>query len=149
MTKENKPTVVIDTNLLISSVIIKSNSLLHKLVTAWRKHSYRLVLSEEIVIEVENVLKREKIYRKYNILPEEIEEFISELRNSTDFVKPFDLDALPVHSRDVKDDKLLACALTGKCGYLITGDEDLLVLNGRAELGDLKIIKALEFLQKS
>jgi predicted nucleic acid-binding protein len=55
---------------------------------------------------------------------------------------------LPIHSRDTKDDKVLRCALMGKCDYLITGDEDLLILNGRAELGNLHIVKAADFLKK-
>lgn len=148
MTKENKLTVVIDTNLLISAIIIKGNNSPSKLLTAWRKHKYHLVMSEDLIDEVERVLKREKIYNKYNIPPEEVTEFISELQNSASFIIPLNLESLPIHSRDEKDDILLACALAGKCEYLITGDEDLLILNGRPELGSLKIIKAAEFLQR-
>ena len=105
-------------------------------------------MSEDLIDEVENVLKREKIYNKYNISPEEVTEFISELQNSTNFITPLNLEALPIHSRDAKDDIMLACALAGKCDYLITGDEDLLILDGRRELGSLKIIKAAEFVQR-
>jgi hypothetical protein len=43
---------------------------------------------------------------------------------------------------------LLACALGGKCDYLITGDEDLLVLNGKEEVGKLQIIKVGAFLHR-
>ncbi len=149
MTKENKPLVVIDTNLLVSVLISKGDHIPHKLITAWRKDIFYLVITEEIIEELKRVLKREKIYKKYSISPEEIERFIAELQFSTQLVAPLRLEDLPIHSRDKKDDILLACTFAGKCDYLITGDEDLLVLNGRKELGKLKIIKAAEFLKKN
>jgi hypothetical protein len=43
-------------------------------------------------------------------------------------------ESLPIHSRDEKDDALLACAFGGNCDYLVTGDEDLLVLNGKKRI---------------
>jgi putative PIN family toxin of toxin-antitoxin system len=106
-----------------------------------------LVMAAELFTELEKVLKREKIYKKYHIAPDEIEIFLTQLRNCTGFVQPIPLDALPIHSRDRKDDKFLACALSIQCDYLITGDDDLLVLNGKKELNGLKIIRAAEFLQ--
>jgi putative PIN family toxin of toxin-antitoxin system len=148
MNAENKPTVVIDTNLFISAIIIKGNTNPHKLLTAWRNHTIQLMMSEVLITEIENVLKREKIYKKYSISQEEITTFIAELRFSTNIVIPLKIAALPICSRDEKDDKLLACALIENCDYLITGDEDLLILNGKKEIGGLKIIKAAEFLQR-
>lgn len=146
MARVNKPSVVIDTNLLISALISKGNSSPYKIVKAWRNDRFFLVVSEDIIDEVRNVFRRDKIYKKYKILQDEREEFIAELKNSTNPVKSVRITKLPIHSRDRKDDILLACALAGNCDYLITGDEDLLVLNRREELGTLKIIKAAEFL---
>ena len=144
----NKPSVVIDTNLFISAIIIKSNNNPHKLLTAWRNQIFHIMISEGHITEIESVLKREKIYKKYNISQEEIVAFIAELRFSTKIVVPLKIAALPIRSRDEKDDMLLACALSGNCDYLITGDEDLLILNGKKEIGKLQIITATEFLQK-
>jgi putative PIN family toxin of toxin-antitoxin system len=149
MTSANKPTVVIDTNLLISALIRKGNHSPAQLVTAWRNHYFHLAMTSELISEVEMVLKREKISQKYALTPEEIEDFIAELRFSAQFVTPEKGEALPLHSRDQKDDILLACALGGDCDYLITGDEDLLILNGRPELGKLKIIKAADLLRRN
>ncbi len=42
----------------------------------------------------------------------------------------------------------MSASLAGNCAYLITGDEDLLVQNGKQELSNLKIIKAAEFLNR-
>ncbi|MGI8420480.1 MAG: putative toxin-antitoxin system toxin component, PIN family [Candidatus Levyibacteriota bacterium] len=148
MNKASKPTVVIDTNLFISAIIIKGDNAPHKLLAAWREHKYQLLMSEELFVEVDQVLKREKIYKNYKISLEEIEEFITELHNASNLITPLKFEASPLHSRDPKDDKFLACALTGNCDYLITGDGDLLILNGKKELGKLQIIKAADFLQR-
>lgn len=58
-------------------------------------------------------------------------------------------EQLPIRSRDPKDNKLLACALSTNADYLITGDEDLLILNGNPALGALKILTAKDFLNHS
>ena len=57
------------------------------------------------------------------------------------------LAPLPIHSRDSHDDKFLAVALGGNAEYLITGDDDLLVLQGDPRLGTLQIVTAREYLQ--
>ena len=71
---------------------------------------------------------------------------VTSLREATERVTP--LDSLPLHSRDPKDDKLLAVALGGNADYLITGDQDLLVLNDNPGLENLRIITAAVFLQE-
>ena len=53
---------------------------------------------------------------------------------------------LPVHVRDPKDAKILALALGGNADYLVTGDDDLLVLNGDPRLGKLQIVTVHTFL---
>jgi len=145
MNKQNKPTVLIDTNLLVSAIIVK-DSTPNKLLTAWKEDKYTLVVSEELIAEVESVLKREKIYLIYHISQDEIKEFIEQLRISVQIVTPLSLYELPIHSRDINDNKLLTCALSGKCDYLVTGDNDLLVLAGNLALGITKIVTVNNFL---
>jgi len=53
----------------------------------------------------------------------------------------------PIHSRDSHDDSFLAVALGGNAEYLITGDDDLLVLQGDPRLGMLRVVTAREYLQ--
>ncbi|MDE2025952.1 MAG: putative toxin-antitoxin system toxin component, PIN family [Patescibacteria group bacterium] len=146
MGKENKPIILIDTNLLISSIIIKGRNTPNILFSAWKQDRYTLALSEELITEIENVLHKEKIYKKYHILPDEIKEFIKELRFSANLIIPLPFEDLPIHSRDIKDDKLLCCAIAGNCDYLVTGDQDLLVLSGDKLLGKIKIVTAKELI---
>ncbi|MDQ3623269.1 MAG: putative toxin-antitoxin system toxin component, PIN family [Verrucomicrobiota bacterium] len=52
-------------------------------------------------------------------------------------------DELPAICRDPDDDLVLAAAVAGSCQYLVTGDNDLLVLGA---FRDVKIVKPREFL---
>jgi predicted nucleic acid-binding protein len=47
---------------------------------------------------------------------------------------------LPVAVRDPKDEPILAAALGGKADYLISGDDDVLVLSGDPGVQPLRII---------
>jgi uncharacterized protein len=148
MTGENKPVVVIDTNLFINAQIRKSSGKSSQLITGWQESRFHVAMSDDLIEEIRDVLKREKMAKIYGIPPDEAETFVTELRLSTRFVTPLKLADLPIHSRDPKDDPLLACALGGDCDYLISHDEDLLSLAGRPELGRLKIVTVAQFLHK-
>lgn len=144
MTARDKPAVVIDTNLFISAIIRGGTP--YKLLKAWHEDKFSLILSRDLLGEISNVLKREEIYHKYQINQGEITKLLDGLQLNADFVAPSAIADLPVHSRDPKDDKLLACSLSAKADYLITGDEDLLVLNDHPSLKGLKIVSVKEFL---
>ena len=55
-----------------------------------------------------------------------------------------EIDSIQPVSRDVKDDKFLATAHAAKADYLVTEDQDLLVLE---EYKGVKIITAERFLE--
>lgn len=148
MNEENrKPRVVIDTNLVISGTI--SSNIPSQLLTFWSQGKFDWILTEETYNELEEVLNRESIRKTYRISKTETKSFLENLSVGAEFVPSIAQEFLPIHSRDPKDDKILACALGGNCDYLITSDEDLLILNDKPPLGKLKIIKAADFLQAS
>lgn len=140
-----KPRAIIDTNLFVSGLILV-DSLPSHLLKVWQKDLFTLLISDEILKETEEVLQRKRIRNRYHILPEKITALINDLKLAAEFVNPFSEEVLPVHCRDAKDDKLLAAALGGQADFLITGDKDLLVLNGLPKLGKLKILNARKFL---
>jgi putative PIN family toxin of toxin-antitoxin system len=143
--REKPPRVVLDTNLIVSGVI-SPRSTPNRLLRLWQQGSILLLTSSEFLSEVENVLHRDYVKQRYQLPQEEIQELLTSLREATERVTP--LDSLPLHSRDPKDDKLLALALGGNADYLITGDQDLLVLNDNPGLENLRIITAAVFLQE-
>jgi putative PIN family toxin of toxin-antitoxin system len=145
MIRVNKLRVVIDTNLLVSA-IISSKGLPNKLIRAWEKDDFILTISTRSLKELEVVARRDK-FQSYYLFREQILELIDSLKAAADIVLSISDEELPLHSRDLKDDKLLAAALSSKADYLVTGDEDLLVLNGNPALGKLRIITAKDFLE--
>jgi putative PIN family toxin of toxin-antitoxin system len=134
MGEENKkPRVAIDTNLVISGTI-SPHGYPAKFLTTWTQGSFEWILTEETFDEIIEVLSREELKNKYHIDVAEAQSFLDNLAVGAEFVTAMPHESLPIHSRDEKDDILLACAFGGNCDYLVTGDEDLLVLNGKKRI---------------
>ena len=144
MVSRNKLTAVLDTNLFISAIIKGGTP--YKLLKAWQQDKFSIITSEDIFDEIVEVFKRPEIYQKYDINLEEVEELLEGVKLNAFFVTPLNINDLPIHCRDPKDDKLLSCGVAGKADYLITGDKDLLDLNENPVLKELKIITVREFL---
>ena len=144
MKRENKLRVVIDTNLIISALIVP-DSTPNKLIRAWQNNLYVPVISHQLINELEEVSKRNK-FKKYHLLQTQMNKIIENFKSSTELAVALPIKELPLHSRDPKDDKLLSCAFGANADYLISGDLDILDLNGNTKLGKLKIISAKEFL---
>ena len=135
---EEKIKVVIDTQIFLRAAINR-NSLPAKLLFDM-KDKYELVVSQSIVDEIEDVLNRPKIRKKFDSLTDEVVETVTTLLSETEQVNP---PEVPEVSRDPKDDKFLACAKSAKAQYVVSEDNDLLVLN---PYEDIKIVNALDFL---
>jgi uncharacterized protein len=120
MRKElKKPRVAIDTNLVISGMIVPQ-SIPSQLLTAFTQGKFFWVLTEDTFAEIHEVLSRDNFMKKYHISADHALAFLENLTVAADFIKALPLDSLPIHSRDAKDDILLACAVAGDCDYLIT-----------------------------
>ena len=137
--------IVVDTNLFISGLIIKKGYP-HQLLSKWREQSLVLLTSSEQKDELIDVLTRPKIVKNYGLSKQEIMSVFFLLDTAAIRIEP--KEKLPINIRDPKDEKILAIALEGSAEYLITGDEDLLVLNGDPNLDNLKILTAREFLDR-
>ncbi len=66
---------VIDTNLFVSSVINK-NGTPAKLLQAWRDNAFLLIISEQMLEDVERVLQHPQIKNKYNLKDDEIKQVV-------------------------------------------------------------------------
>jgi putative PIN family toxin of toxin-antitoxin system len=85
-----------------------------------------------------DVLQREK-FDRYLTTPER-EEFLEALVEQVTFIQP--TEEIRV-CRDSRDDKFFELAVAGNADYIITGDDDLLVLN---PYRGIAILTAAEFL---
>lgn len=114
--------VVVDTNIFVSAFLGSKNAKL--IVRDIFTGQYALIMSQEQLKEIEKVLQRPK-FKKY-IHPHELQEFISLLG-----LKVFTPSYYGKINdcRDAKDNMILEAAVYGNANFIISGDEDLLVLN--------------------
>jgi putative PIN family toxin of toxin-antitoxin system len=132
----NKLQFVIDTNVLVSSILIKKSSSDAALKKARSLGS--LLFSEATFQELQITLSRSKFDRYVSLQVRS--EFIFRLRLASELVEILERVDL---CRDEKDNKFLEVAINGRADYLITGDNDLLVLR---PFQDVKIMTVNEFL---
>jgi uncharacterized protein len=97
-----------------------------------------------LVAEIETALRRPKIQR-YFPRPKEALLWLEDLLTIADLVR--DTGAVAGVSRDRTDDVVLAAAIEGRADVIVTGDEDLLILEehqGVAILTPQKFLDAIE-----
>jgi len=113
--------IIVDTNIWISFLIGKSLKSLQDHIDS---QTVLIVTCNEQIQELTAVFKRPKI-RKY-FTPKQIGEFFELLdESSVNVVIKTKTDLC----RDLKDNYLLSLAIDSHADFLITGDNDLLVLN--------------------
>jgi putative PIN family toxin of toxin-antitoxin system len=134
--------IVIDTNLIISGLIVP-HGLPHRLIAAWREGAFHLVVTDAILAEYAAVLARPRFAVEYGLTPTVVAAVMRRMQAEGVRVTPAAL--LPIAVRDPNDTHLLAAAIGGDADYLITGDDDLLVLDGAAALGRLRIVTVREY----
>ena len=126
LTKQSEkfvPKVVLDTNILISSLISKKSSP-YLLYRGWRRKQFTLITSEEQLQELKQVLQYPKL-RKF-IKQDEAIILITALQDFA--VTVADLPEVN-YSKDSDDNLIIATAIAGKADLIVTGDKgDLLTL---------------------
>jgi len=133
-----RPKVVPDTNILISSLILKSGKP-REIFNKFLNGEIIFILSNELLEELNDVLSRPK----FNLITkEERTEFINNIKEFSQLVNPN--QKLNIILKDSSDNKVLEAAYEGKADYIITGDEHLLELK---KFNEIKIINPKEFLE--
>ena len=127
---------IIDTNILVSSFLIRNSVTFKAMETARSKGL--LLFSEDTFLEFELVLFRQKFDKYFS--KEERLQIVEKMHDEAFFV--------PVTSniqlcRDPKDDKFLDLAIDSGASCIITGDKDLLVLH---PFRDIPILSPAAFL---
>lgn len=115
-----KDRIIIDTNLWISFLLSKQFSFLDELLT---KQSVQLVFSQELLSEFLDVVNRPKLKKYFS------DESVAMVLELIDQYAEFVVVTSSVDvCRDSKDNFLLSLAKDGSVDFLITGDQDLLVI---------------------
>ena len=126
--------VVIDTNIWISYLL---GSLLQGMDEKILSKEIKVVVSVEMLKELSEVASRPKF--KNIFTAKRIKELFSLLDSYATVVSPSQKVNV---CRDGKDNFLLEVAIEGEADYLVTGDEDLLVLD---PFYNTKIVKPKDF----
>lgn len=123
--------LVLDTNVFISFLISNSFSKLDKHIKSGK---IVFLLSEELLSEFLEVVSRPKLKKYFS--EKDINKLLDAIQNNAEFIE---VSSKVNVCRDYKDNFLLSLSLDGKADFLITGDEDLLVLKKIKKTSILKI----------
>ena len=109
-----------DTNIFVRSLIRQEN-LANRLLSLWEAGRFVLVLSHAIIGEVQKVLSRSKMRRKYQYTLDQVTGLIDLLYQASivQVNTSFEL------CRDTTDNKFVDCAISGRVQFLVSYDNDL------------------------
>jgi putative PIN family toxin of toxin-antitoxin system len=116
--------VVFDTNTVVSALLFSKGNLAW-LRQHWRDAQYTPLLSRSTAAELTRVLA----YPKFHLSTEDRNELLADYLPFCEIVT--NTKSCPVLCRDIKDQPFLDLAHTGKAISLVSGDQDLLALNGQ------------------
>jgi putative PIN family toxin of toxin-antitoxin system len=130
---------VFDTNVIVSAALLAGSIPRQAFDKALDEG--RILISVPVLLELAEVLSRKKL-NKY-LLEEERMRFLAALLKEAELVEITDA---VTDCRDIKDNKFLELAVSGKADCIVSGDEDMLVLN---PFRGIPILKPKEFLSGS
>ncbi|MHB8771970.1 MAG: putative toxin-antitoxin system toxin component, PIN family [Syntrophales bacterium] len=125
---------VFDTNVLIAAFL--TEGVCAKLLLRARRRDFDLLLCDGILQEFKTVLKK-----KFVASPQEASAALTLLSEAAVEVHGR-IDSIPTVCRDPDDDLILGCARQADADYLVSGDEDLLVLKNHE---GIRIVSPREF----
>jgi putative PIN family toxin of toxin-antitoxin system len=111
---------VFDTNVLIAAFL--TEGICSGLLIRARKQAFNLVLCDDIIREFEGIL-----IKKFKLTSTDISEISAIVSEAASEIL-HNLDPIPNICRDPNDDMIIACAIDAAADYIVTGDEDLLIL---------------------
>lgn len=131
--------VVVDTNVLLSRLLVPGSVPAQAVRRAVEQG--QILASEATLEELADVLSRPKFDRYLTV--SERQQFLRLFMRIAQWVPILH----PVQAcRDPREDKFLALAVNGEAGVIITGDQDLLVLD---PFGDVRILEPAAYLAQT
>lgn len=131
---------VIDTSILVSAFLTRTDSPPRIIYQAILKEQFTLVSSVATLEELEEILNRDQIKRLHQLSADEIGEIVDSLATLSEFV-PGEL-TVQVVSDDPDDDIFIAAAIEGTADYIVSGDKHLLAIK---EHRGIQIVSARQF----
>lgn len=117
--------VVLDTNVLVSGLLWLGPP--HRILELVDAGELTLCMSENLLQELEEVLRRSKFRTIIARRQTTVDELMSSVVSAAEIFEPTELEPME-ELRDRDDIQIFECALSADTEYVISGDEDLLVL---------------------
>jgi len=131
--------VVLDTNLLVSYLLTHRPPIATLVDHYLAREEIALVTAPELLDELDRVLGYSRLQRYYTAAQRK--RFVALVLALSEVVElP---ESIPRICRDPDDDWVIACAVVGQADAIVSGDQDLLVLE---RVGDIPILSAAQFL---
>jgi putative PIN family toxin of toxin-antitoxin system len=134
--------VVLDTNVFVSSLLVRSGRPA-QVLGAWRERQYLLVISPAIIVEIRTTLNYPRIRLKYAVADEDVEQLIALLEQDALLV-PGDAGVAGSIPQDPVDEMVLACAIDAQADLIVSGDHHLLDLGTYRSIPILTVRQFLE-----
>lgn len=135
--------VVFDTNLFVSSVLVKAG-LPAQALDAWRALRFLLLTSPAIMAEIAATLRYDRIRLKYGLTEEDVTALLDLLAADAVLIAG-QTDVSGSLPEDPDDEIVLACALEGAADLIVSGDKHLLSLG---EFRGIPILTVRQFLDQ-
>jgi hypothetical protein len=132
---------VLDTNVLVSSLVAEQGPP-RQILDAWLEGLYTLVTSLYLMEELVHVLSYPRIAERLRLKEGKLAAILAALLSKAE-VTSGQL-RLPGVTRDPKDDSIVACAVEGEADYIVSGDQDLLVLD---EYEGIQVVTPRQFVE--
>jgi len=117
--------VVLDTNVLISA-LFKRESTSAQILSLWRAGELELLVSPEVLSELQRVLAYPRIQKRLIYTEQEVKRFIDLLATTGTLLSP--QETFNAVKDDPHDDKFVILAMVGQAEYLVSGDSHLLTV---------------------
>jgi len=135
-TPGNPLNIVLDTNIIISSIVFGGNP--EKIIRLTLKKKFNPYISPPIINETLEVL-----YKKFSFSKELLNQVDKKIKSNFQVVYPLE----KIHVlKDEPDNRILETAVAGNCAIIVTGDKEMLKLK---KYKNIRILTASEFLKET
>ncbi len=132
--------VVLDTNIAIGALTSISGPPA-QILAAWRTSAFTWITSDQLLDELKRTLANPRVQR-YIVWPAaRVTELVGDIEAQA--VKVVPSEEIDVVARDADDNRVLEAAVAGEAQYVVTNDNDLLVLGSYR---GIEIVTAARFL---
>jgi uncharacterized protein len=132
--------IVADTNILVSATFWGGQP--QRIMKLCKEGTVTLLTTSELIDELKTVLSYAKFERYFQAVGRTVNSVVEEYGKMTEMVSSANLPDVTI--RDMDDMIVLTCAIGGQADYIVTGDDDLLILK---EYGGIPIVTPVDLLK--